>query len=99
MIRERDFAIWKPVHSAYYACQQPTANMTTIELNMRTKVAIVTANGVSTIKALTCRDGLLLAKFYRDKVGYRLEWLTSDVILLTKKTARTVSTLQGLKAA
>lgn len=98
MIRERDFAIWKPVHSAYYACQQPTANMTTIELNMRTKVAIVTANGVSTIKALTCRDGLLLAKFYRDKVGYTLAWLSSDVILLTKKGGKSALQMGRLAA-
>lgn len=93
MIPEHDFAIWKPVNTAYYACSKPMSAMTTIELNTRTRVALVTTNGVTVEKQLTCRDQLTLAQFYRDKVGYKLEWLTSDVILLTKKGGKSAPQL------
>lgn len=79
-------AVWIPVNVVRIAAPPPKAvSGTTIELNTRTKVATITHDGVTTTKQLTCRDQLQLAQFYRDKVGYRLQWLSDDVILLTKK--------------
>lgn len=86
-------AVWIPVYVAHVAAPPPKAdNVTTIELNTRTKVCRVTVDDVVTTKQLTCRDQLTLAQFYRDKVGYRLEWLSSDVILLTKKGGKSAPT-------